>query len=192
MEMKNIHVEQLAPVLVSLGEVKHPMLAFNIAMMQQKVTPLIEALQKARVPLEGYTEYQRSRIALCEVHAEKDENGKAMKEHVQGSNGMQENYKMADLEVFAVEAKKLEAQYLGIIQQEATRQKSVIELLTSPSELEFPHKIKYSWCKDHLTGNNLALLMACDVLDLDETPDGTPVIQGTPAVAIAAVKDLEE
>ncbi len=197
MELKNIQIEQLAPVLVSLGEVKHPMLSFHIAMMQQKVSPVLEALQKARQPDPTYQLYTKKRVALCALYAKKDEAGNPIKERtaVPAQGGWQDNYIIDDIPAFKVKADVLDAEHQVILHAEALRQRSVIELLTSPSDLEFSTKIKYSWCKDHLTGNHLALLMACEVLDLDETPDGTPVIQGLPAVASvpgAVAEDIEE
>ena len=192
MEMKNVHVEQLAAVLNALGEVKHPMLAFHVAMMQQKVSPVLQALQKARTQGEEFQEYTRKRISLCELYAKKDEAGNPIKERVQvtSQGGWQDNYKIEDPE-FAEKAAKLEAENAAVLQAEALRQQAVVELLTSPSDLEFGTKIKYSWCKDHLTGNNLALLMACNVLELDETPEGTPIVEGVPAIA-AVADDTEE
>jgi len=188
MEIKNIHIEQLAPVLQTLGDVQHPMLAFRVAMLQQKVIPVIEALGKARKPAGSFEEFQKQRTTLCEFHAKKDETGNVMKERVPAQNpqGWIDNYVMEDLEAFGVASTELEVQHKAALDAEAVRQRSVIALLQSPAELEFTHKIKYSWCKDILTGNHLALLMACDIIEVDEDMDEKPV--GT----TLAIVDTEE
>lgn len=188
MEIKNVHVEQVVPVLQALGEIRNPMLAYRVAMLQQQVNPVVEALAKARTPTDSFQEYSKKRIELCEVHAEKDDLGKAIKERkpAQNAQGWSETYSIKDMDAFTVLAKDLEKTHMGALEEEATRQKSVVELLMSPTELEFTHKIKYSWCKNILTGNALSLLMACDILEMDVDMDEKPV------KALSVVEDTEE
>jgi hypothetical protein len=78
------------------------------------------------------------------------------------------------MDKFVLAAGVLEKEYEEALEQETTRQQSLLDLLTSPADLEFRHKIKYSWCKDVLTGNNMSLLMACGILDVDEDLDDEP------------------
>jgi len=188
MEITNVHLEQLAPILNTLGEIRHPMLAYKVALLQQQVTPVIEAIAKARTPVEEYQVYLQKRDALCQVHAEKDAVGNAKKERVpvQNQQGWATRYVIPNMEKFVEEAAVLEKEYEDALEKETVRQTSLLDLLTSPAGLEFKHKIKYSWCKDALTGNSMSLLMACGILDVDEDLEDEPV-----KPALTAVDDEE-
>lgn len=188
MEVNNLQIEQLSGLLNTLGDVRHPMLAFKVAMLRQVVDPVIEAIGKAREPVKEYQEYAQKRDEICQVHAEKDAAGNAKKERVPAQNqqGWMDRYVIPEMEPFVAEVGELEKEYKEALEQEMERQKSLLELLMAPAELEFKHKIKYSWCKDVLTGNTMALLMSCGILDVDED------LEDEPAEPLKAVEDTEE
>lgn len=172
MTLLNIQIEKLAGILAVLGESKHPILAYKVALIQIAIEPVLKALAKARIPSDAYTEYSKAQTALCETNAKKDANGLAIKTRMEiPEQGVWvDNYDIENLKAHQVGVRALEGKYNEAILAEAVRQRGMIELLNAPAELELEHKIKYSWCEDLLTGNNLGKLLVSGILVMDKEP----------------------
>ncbi len=175
MPLTNSQVENLSILLLRLGEKKHPMLAYRVAMTNQAIRPVLEALKAARAPAPDFLEFATKHGELCEQCAEKDAVGHPLKKRVPvpAQNGWVDDYVIADAKAYQKGTKDLEGEYAEAIATETKRQQQVAVLLQETVELEFSHGIKYSWCKELLSGNDMMLMLDCELLQLDEELDDT-------------------
>jgi hypothetical protein len=95
--------------------------AYGISMAVKTLTPSVKSLEDAEKQL---TDYNASRIALCEKHSRRDVDGNAVH-----NNG---KYDIIDMQAFSDD--------LLQIQQESTEYKELMSLLAVESEVEF-HEI---------------------------------------------------
>ena len=173
MLLTHFQVENLGALLSILGEKKHPMLAYRVAMTNQIVRPVLEALKAARVSAPEFTEFAQKHAQLCEECSQKDEGGRPMKKRipVPAQNGWVDDYIIADVSVYRAGTAVLEEEYQEVIAAETVRQADIAVLLQDTVKLEFNHIIKYSWCKELLSGNNVTLLLDCGLLQFEEGLD---------------------
>lgn len=174
MQFTNILAERISTILTTLGEVDHPLLAYRVALLKQDVNPIIKALQAARVPSSGFQEFTKKHKEISDQNAKKDTKGRPIKKRVAvpAQNGWVDEYDIEDLDEHQKAMSILEEEYKEVLLVEAQRQQDVVMLLNEPVELEFKHKIKYSWCKAVLTkGNTLSLLLDSGILIMDEEPE---------------------
>ncbi len=179
MQITHIQMEKLQPVLAELGEKKHPLLAYRVTLLNQALKPFMEALKAARQPDSKFQEFSTKHTALCEASARKDVRGNVIKQRipVPEQNGWMDNYDIEDMEAYQEGVKELNEEYKQVLEDEAARQKTVSGLLTTPVDLELEANIKYSWCRELLTGNIMTLLLECGILVMDEEPADEALVE---------------
>jgi len=103
--MKNKEIFGLRKALDEVDYIKGKTFAFAVFKNKQILDAEIEAINSIKKdPGEDYVKYEQERTALCELHSEKDENGKAILDY--NPNGSQ-SFKILDLEKFNEEYVKL-------------------------------------------------------------------------------------
>lgn len=78
--MKNRDILKLWHGLSKLHDKKNTKLSFSILRNKKLIKDIVESLKTVQLqPVEGQTEFEKDRLALCEKHAAKDEAGNAVK-----------------------------------------------------------------------------------------------------------------
>ncbi len=144
--MKKKDLLPLQAALIKLSTIRHTKFAYCIVKNLKKVqqeTDIIRSLNKVSAE---YTEYEKKRIALCELYAEKNDKGVAI---IEGSQ-----YKIKSKKRFNTKLKALQEEYKETIKEKEKRDSEMNELLMEEIDIEF-HKIKVDSLPDELSGTDL-------------------------------------
>ena len=95
--------------LETVKDLKGVKFAYSIIKNKKKIEEEIKLFEEVIKPSSAYEEYERKRIVLCEIHAEKDTEGRPV---VVG-----DKYKLIDIDIFNAELEKLKGGYQDIIEE---------------------------------------------------------------------------
>lgn len=173
MELTHLEVESIAGDINSLGEKKHPLLAYRVSLLNDVFKPVIKALNAARVPEPEFQMFSKRHTELCKTCAKKDITGKPLLERqdIPAQSAWVETYPIADKEAYVKGIKELETEFAEALVVEGVRQEKLVALLQETVDLELKYNIKYSWCKELLSGNSMTRLLECGILVMDEEPE---------------------
>lgn len=131
--MKRKDIGTVVNALNSVSELKGVKFAFAVLKNRKKVEtqaeedrPIFEEILK---PSEGFKEYEEKRISLCELHSEKDENGKAVTEN--------EKYKILDIKLFDKELQELTEEYKESVDERKSQIEEYNSLMEEDIEIDF-------------------------------------------------------
>jgi hypothetical protein len=119
--------------LDSVSELKGVKFAFTVLKNRKKLEAQLEEdksiFETILTPSEGFKEYEQKRLSLCEVHSEKDEEGKALTEG--------DRYKIIDLNVFNLELSELSEEYKASIDDRKNQIDEYNSLMEEDMVIEF-------------------------------------------------------
>lgn len=166
MELTHLQIEGIQRILIVLGQKAHPMLAYRVTLLNGVFRDYIKAIVAARKPAVEFQMFTKKHSDLCKECGELVQTN--MSDPLQQT--VAANYDIRDVEKYTKGIKALEIEYADAIIKEGERQESLVQLLESTVDLELEHKIKYSWCKELLSGNHMTRLLECGILEMDEEP----------------------
>lgn len=175
MKLTHLQLEGIQQVLTVIGEKRHPMLAYTVTLLNEILRPYVTAIQNARVAASDYQIFTKKHLELCKKYAVKDSRGRPAQpeQTVDSLHGLvSTNYIIAEenREMYLNSLATLEREFEEALWAEGERQEKLVELLETTVDLEFQHNIKYSWCKELLSGNHMTRLLKCGILVIDEVP----------------------
>lgn len=95
--------------LETVKDLKGVKFAYSILKNKKKIEEEIKLFEEVIKPTTSYEEYERKRIVLCEIHAEKDTEGRPV---IVG-----DKYKLVDIDLFNEELEKLKGGYQEVIEE---------------------------------------------------------------------------
>ena len=95
--------------LETVKDLKGVKFAYSIIKNKKKIEEEIKLFEEVIKPSSAYEEYERKRIVLCEIHSEKDTEGRPV---IVG-----DKYKLIDIDIFNTELEKLKGGYQDIIEE---------------------------------------------------------------------------
>ncbi len=95
--------------LETVKDLKGVKFAYSILKNKKKIEEEIKLFEEVIKPTSAYEEYERKRIVLCEIHSEKDTEGRPV---ILG-----DKYKLVDIDLFNTELEKLKGGYQDIIEE---------------------------------------------------------------------------
>ena len=105
--MKRKDLYMYMDALSNVTELKGVKFAYTVIKNKKKIEEEIKLLEEVVKASEGFSIYEQQRIQLCELHCEKDENGRPV---------ISENkYKILDVEKFDGELGQLKDKYMSDI-----------------------------------------------------------------------------
>ena len=107
MKRKDLYVHLQS--LETIKDLKGVKFSYSILKNKRKFEEEIKLFEEVIKPNKQYEDYEMNRIALCEIHAEKDENGKPII--------LVDKYKLVDLNLFNEELELLKAGYQDVINE---------------------------------------------------------------------------
>lgn len=117
----------LYEALKRLKNTKGTKVAFTIVKNIKLIDPVYEKMKKFMEQPEETEAYTKERIALCELHSEKDENGKPLHEG--------DSFKIADEEAFNKDMEVLKEKYKDLFEKFENKKKELTEFLEEEIEL---------------------------------------------------------
>jgi actin-related protein len=107
MKKRDLYVSLQA--LNSVVELKGVKFAYTVLKNKRKIEEEIKLFEEVIKPNSAFEEYERKRITLCEIHSEKDTEGKPV---IVG-----DKYKLVDVDLFNNELDKLKTNYQEVIDE---------------------------------------------------------------------------
>jgi len=137
---------------------------YAVAKNKKILEPEIKALEEAREPSEGYLEYEKKRIALCQIHTEKDENGNP--KLTKDPNNGQEVFDLTDeaKEKLDEEMKEVREEFKEDIEEHEKKQKEFGEFIKEEVELNLI-KLKLKQMPEKMSGNDVDLLEELELIE---------------------------
>lgn len=136
--------------LDNVSDIKGVKFAFTVLKNRKKIEkqleedkPIFEEILK---PTEGFIEYENKRIALCELHSEKDEDGKPITEG--------DKYKILDIQKFNDELFELTEKYTESVEDRKRQIEEYNSLMEENVDIDF-QKISFENLPDDLTEKQL-------------------------------------
>jgi hypothetical protein len=146
MKIKKGTVLTLSQVLNYLTSQKTDMrFHYKLYKNSQILEPEVKALQTINKSDAKFNEFEKKRLELCQLHAEKDEAGEPKKI----IEGQQERFLIADEEAFTAEINKFKDEYTDAIEAEEKRKAEFMSILDEEIELELI-KIKEDAIPDNI------------------------------------------
>jgi len=171
MELTFRKIEIVNSILLAIGRKRHPELAMAVYYLSCDIKEHVGAVEAARRPHDKILEYSKKQDRLGAQFSKKDEHDRPMKQRLpDGAGGWVNQWTITDARGYMEASAALEEEYQEALEAEEKRLESLEQLLDRTVELEFQTKIKYSWCKELLAGNDLTVLLPLGILEVDETP----------------------
>lgn len=95
--------------LNSVVELKGVKFAYAVLKNKRKIEEEIKLFEEVIRPNPEFEEYERKRITLCEIHSEKDTEGRPVI--------VEDKYKLVDVDLFNSELEKLKTNYQEVIDE---------------------------------------------------------------------------
>lgn len=140
-------LQVLSQGIEACGELKGVKFAYALAKNKALLKTELETLQTAITPSEKYMSYEKARVALCEVHAEKDEKDKPKMEG--------NEYVITDRKKFDKELEKLQEEHKEVITEREGQVKEFNELLEKESDYK-PFMIEYSDVPEDISSKQMS------------------------------------
>lgn len=132
--------------LETVKDLKGVKFAYSIIKNKKKIEEEIKLFEEVIKPSPSYEEYERKRIVLCEVHAEKDEEGRPV---IVG-----DKYKLVDVDIFNIELEKLKGGYRDVIEDRISQINEYNKILEEDVIIDVI-KINFSDLPTDITPNQL-------------------------------------
>jgi len=107
MKRKDLYVNLQS--LETVKDLKGVKFSYSILKNKRKFEEEIKLFEEVIKPNPAYEEYERKRITLCEVHSEKNDEGKPII--------LNDKYKLVDMDLFNGELEVLKTSYLDVINE---------------------------------------------------------------------------
>ena len=127
MKKRDLYVSMQS--LNSVSELKGVKFAYALLKNKKKIEEEIKLFEEVIKPNLEYEEYERKRIALCEVHSEKDAEGTPV---IIG-----DKYKLIDVDLFNIELDKLKSGYQEIIDERISQINEYNVILDEDIDISF-------------------------------------------------------
>ena len=154
--MKNIDLYHLKQGLDSVGGLTGIKFAYAVAKNLRLVATEISVLDELRVPSEAFAEYEKERIALCEQHSEKDEDGKPRMANG-GANGVF-TFAIANKAAFEAELDELRTQHATAIKERDDQMRRCEEFLQEESDLDL-HSVKLDDVPKEISAGQMSAIL---------------------------------
>jgi tetratricopeptide (TPR) repeat protein len=115
--------------LEAVKDLKGVKFAYSVLKNKKKIEEEIKLFEEVIKPNPEYEEYERKRIVLCEVHSEKDTEGRPIV--------VADKYKLVDYEAFNEELEKLKLGYKEIISERIEQINEYNKVLEETISLDF-------------------------------------------------------
>ena len=134
--------------------------AKNLHIIFREVKILSEILTKALKFSDAFSKFEEERVALCELHAKKDDKGKVIKRKIprQGDNTEDSEYVIEDRDSFERNFENLKKEHQAAIDEREIQMKEYESLLDEPCDLNF-HKVSKDVLPENITGEQLFRIM---------------------------------
>ncbi len=153
--MKKLDLYRLKQGLESVGDLAGIKFAYAVAKNLRKVAAEVSILDDLFAPSAAFARYEECRLALCEQHSEKDEDGKPRV--VNGSNGTF-TYAIADRAAFEAELQKIRVVHEKAIKDRDDQVRRHEEFLKEPAELDL-HLIDLDLVPEQISAGQMAAIL---------------------------------
>lgn len=142
--------------LNAVGDLKGTQFAVAVLKNRKKIEDEIILLEEVIKPNPIFEEYEKKRIVLCEVHAEKDVDGKSV---IVG-----DKYKLVDIDLFNIDLDKLKNNYQDIIDERVQQINKYNNLLDEDIDIDLI-KLKYDDLPENISAKQLESIDFMTILD---------------------------
>lgn len=132
--------------LNSVIELKGVKFAYSVIKNKRKIEEEIKLFEEVIRPEPAFEEYELKRIALCEIHSEKDEEGKPII--------IADKYKLVNVDLFNEELEKLKSNYEDVISERINQINEYNKILDEPMEVDIM-KISFNDLPENITPKQL-------------------------------------
>jgi len=149
--MKNHEIFRLREALNEVSNLKGIKFAYSVLKNKKLLDDEITILQKTVEMTDTFKEFEFQRVNLCEMHSEKDEQGKAIIK-----DGI---YSLIDRKAFDVEVEVLKNKYLDAITERNTQLQEYDKMMVEDSDIDSKlSKVKVEHLPEELSANQLEQL----------------------------------
>ena len=144
--MKRRDLYSYMEALSNVTELKGVKFAYTIIKNKKKIEEEIKILEEVVKASENFSIYEQERIRLCEIHSEKEENGRPVI--------IENKYKILDTEKFDLELNVLKEKYMSDILERERQINDYNRMLDENIEMNIT-KIEYNDIPSEITTNQL-------------------------------------
>jgi hypothetical protein len=144
--MKNRDLYSYIQALIDVNDLKGVRFAYAVIKNKKKIEEEIILLEEVIKPNILFEEYEKKRVSLCEVHAEKDEHNKPVI--------IMDEYKLVDLDKFNEELDLLKNEYKEVVDERIRQINEYNKLLDEDIIIDFI-KINFNELPDNITAKQL-------------------------------------
>jgi hypothetical protein len=157
--MKNIDLFRLRDGLIDVSNLKGVKFAYSVLKNKKLIEDEISYIQKSIEMSQEYQNYERSRIMLCEKHADKDKDGKSI--IISGA------YQIENKTEFNMEVEKIKNENLKFIEERMKQVNDYEILLQEENDIvEKLSKVKEDHLPTDITANQLQSII--EMLEITE------------------------
>ena len=138
-----------------VGDFEGVKFAYGVSKNKKILKTEMEALTDALKPKDEYKKYDKKRIELCEIHANKDKNGKPVVE-----NGA---YRMSNKKAFDKELEKLQEKYKKAVDGQKIQDEEYKKLLEEKISVKL-NKVDIKNVPEEITGKQLEAIEAIEAI----------------------------
>jgi hypothetical protein len=154
--MKRKEIFDNIQALNSVSELKGVKFSYSVIKNKKKIEEEIKVLEEIIKPTNRYSAYESQRIQICEKHAEKDINNKAIIED--------NKFKILDMTTFDIELNALKNDYLDDISEREKQIDEYNRMLDDDIELDYT-KIGFNDFPNDITPKQLETISFMILLD---------------------------
>lgn len=144
--MKRRDLYSYMEALSNVTELKGVKFAYTVIKNKKKIEEEIKILEEVVKASENFSIYEQERIKLCELHCEKEENGRPVI--------IENKYKILDTEKFDLELNVLKEKYMSDILERERQINDYNRMLDENIEMNIT-KIEYNDIPSEITTNQL-------------------------------------
>jgi hypothetical protein len=132
--------------LNSVTDLKGVKFAYSVIKNKKKIEDEIKIFEEVIKPDPAYEEYELKRISLCEIHSDKDEDGKPIV--------IADKYKLTNVDIFNEELEKLKFNYKDIIDERMKQINEYNKILDETMVIDIT-KISFNDLPENITPKQL-------------------------------------